>query len=517
MDKRDFDVVVIGAGSAGCTLVNVLCRSEGLSVCLVEAGPDYGPFDSGRWPEDLLDPRFDPMSHDWDYQADRAEGSGFIDPRAKVVGGCSSHNDCAALWGLPDDYDSWAEAGNPGWGFEDLKPLIQRIEGVSPDSVTPYRGRNGALYTRRRPESELSIYQRFYLDACSEAGFPRVDDMSAPDPEEGVGSYHANVKDSVRWNAAFAFLDPVREHPNLTIMSDTMTDRLIIEGHKATGLICQTSNGALELRAERFILCAGAYGSPSVLMRSGIGPPGHLRELNIPVMIDLQGVGRNLHDHPSFYIQFVPTPDAWRVVTEDLGSPDAYRGQVMLRAKSPFCQGPFDLHIMPAQVNRTLESRTLEFFACNMAPLSRGEVLLRGEDPGLPPRILTRYLTDPEDRDMSVLVYGLELIRRLAGKGPLASALAGESETWNSLRSESQIKDHLRRTVRNYSHAVGTCKMGPSVDPDAVVDSAGRVHGADNLYVADASIIPLIPRVNTNLTAMLIGMKVADQLLAGPV
>ena len=185
----------------------------------------------------------------------------------------------------------------------------------------------------------------------------------------------------------------------------------------------------------------------------------------------------------------------------------------MLKAKTPFCQGPFDLHIVPSQVNRTLVSQTLEIFVCNMAPLSRGEVLLRGKDPGLAPRILTRYLTDPEDRDMSVLVYGLELVRRLAGKGPLASAFAGESEAWNRLRTQSQIKDHLRRTVRNYSHAVGTCKMGPSGDPDAVVDSAGRVRGADNLYVADASIIPLIPRVNTNLTAMVIGLKIAYDLV----
>lgn len=410
MTKRHFDVVIIGAGSAGCALAYQLCRSSGLSVCLVEAGPDYGPFSEGRWPPELLDPRYDPLSHDWDYHVERYNTPGFIDPRAKVIGGCSAHNDCAAIWGLPSDYDAWADAGNQGWSYADIQPLVQGVEGVSTDSVTPYRGLKGPLYTRRQHEGELSIYQRFFIDACVAGGFPRVSDMSAPVPEEGVGSYHANVKDSVRWNAAFAFLDPVRQDPNLTILSETLTDRLTVEGERVIGVTCHSKGETIDLRADRFVLSAGAYGSPAILMRSGIGPPGHLRELEIPVKIGLQGVGRNLHDHPSFYIQFVPTPDALRAVKEDLGEGDTYKGQVILKAKTPLCQGAFDLHILPSQVNRTLEKESLEVFVCNMAPLSRGEVFLRGKDPGLAPKILTRYLTDPEDRDLGVLVHGLELV-----------------------------------------------------------------------------------------------------------
>ena len=515
MDKRRFDVVIIGAGSAGCALAYQLCQTGGLSICLVEAGPDYGPLSDGRWPPELLDPRHDPVSHDWGYQVERQEGPNFVDARARVVGGCSAHNDCAAIWGVPDDYDAWAEAGNPGWSYDALRPLVQRIEGVSPDSSTPYRGLDGPLYTRRMREEELSIYQRYFIEACVADGFPRVDDMSAPEPEEGVGAYHVNVKDSMRWNAALAFLDPVRRHPGLTILPETLTDRLIIEGNRAAGVVCQSKDGTVEVRAERLVLSAGAYGSPAILMRSGIGPGDHLRELDIDVKIDLPGVGRNLHDHPSFYMQYLPTSGTWQTITRVQAEHDTYLGQVILKAKSPFCQGAFDLHILPSQVIRTLEDQTLELFVCNMAPYPEEKCGSDGKDPDLSPRILTRYLSDPEGRDMAVLTYGLSLARSLAGKEPLASAFDRESEALSRLPSEGEISDYLKLNIGNYNHAVGTCKMGPASDPEAVVDSRGRVREMEDLYVADASIIPTIPLANTNLTSMLIGMKLGDHLLGG--
>ena len=513
MDKQRFDVVIIGAGSAGCALAYQLCQSSGLSICLVEAGPDYGHLDDGRWPPELLDARHDPVSHDWGYEVERLEGPSFVDARAKVVGGCSAHNDCAAIWGLPADYDAWAEAGNPGWRYDDLRPLVQRVEGVSPESSGPYRGQNGPLYTRRMREDELSIYQRYFIDACVAEGFPKADDMSAPEPEEGVGPYHVNVKDSVRWNAALAFLDSVRQHPDLTILPETLTDRLIIEGNRAVGAVCRSKDGPVELRADSVVVSAGTYGSPAILMRSGIGPGHHLRDLDIDVKVDLPGVGRNLHDHPSFFMQYLPNSGTWQTITRVQAERTTYLGQTILKAKSPYCQGAFDIHILPSQVLRTLEDRTLELFVCNMAPLSRGEVLLRGKDPDLPPRILTRYLSDPEGRDMAVLTHGFSLARSVAGREPLASAFDRESEALSRLPGESEITEYLKLNIGNYNHAVGTCKMGPDSDPEAVVDSQGRVRGMEGLYVADASIMPTIPLANTNLSSMLIGMKLGDQLL----
>ena len=254
----------------------------GLSVALLEAGPDYGPKAEGRWPKDLLDPRFDPDSHDWGYYADRLDGSSFIELRAKVIGGCSSHNDCAAIWGVPRDYDAWAEAGNPGWRYEDLFPLIQQIEGTAGDSVTPYRGTQGPLYTKRMQEEELSLYQRAFIEASLNEGFGRVVDMGGPEPGEGVASYHGNVKDTERWNAAFAFLDPVRDNPNLTIWDHTMVDRVVIEGARAEALIVKSRGEDVELRADTILLSTGTHGTPPILMRSGVGPREVLKESRNP-------------------------------------------------------------------------------------------------------------------------------------------------------------------------------------------------------------------------------------------
>ena len=248
------------------------CARPGCRWRCWRRAPTTGAKAEGRWPSDLLDPRFDPDSHDWGYRANRPKGPSFTELRARVIGGCSSHNDCAAIWGVPRDYDAWARAGNPGWAYEDIYPLIQAVEGTTKDSVTPYRGTQGPLYTHRMPESELSLYQRAFIEASLNTGYGRVDDMGGPAPEEGVASYHGNVKDSERWNASFAFLDPVRNNPNLTILDHAMIDKVVIEGSRAQALLVKVRGEDVELRADTIILSAGTYGSPSILMRSGAGP-----------------------------------------------------------------------------------------------------------------------------------------------------------------------------------------------------------------------------------------------------
>lgn len=507
--KQQYDVIVAGGGSAGCAAANVLCKA-GLSVALLEAGPDYGPRAGGRWPGDLLDPRFDPDSHDWGYRANRPQGPSFTELRARVIGGCSSHNDCAAIWGMPGDYDAWAAAGNPGWAYKDIFPLVQAVEGTAGDSVTPYRGTRGPLYTRRMPESELSLYQRAFIEASLNTGYGRVDDMGGPTPEEGAASYHGNVKDSERWNAAFAFLDPVRDNPNLSILDHTMIDRAVIEGSRVQALAVRSRGDDIEIRADAFILSSGTYGSPSILMRSGVGPGEALREIGVDERAALDGVGRNLHDHPSFYVQCKPTEEGWNKILRDLGEDSVYRGQVILRAQSPVCQQglPFDLHILPSQVPRTLASRTLEGFICHMAPRSRGRMRVSSRDPEAPPVIETNYLTDEDGRDMAALVYALKLFRYVMQAPPLSSFVESELDPWAPLQTDDEIAAQLQLSVGNYSHASGTCRMGPESDPASVVDARGKVHGMDNLYIADASIIPVIPLANTNLTSMMIGMKI---------
>ena len=511
MADHEFDVVIVGGGSAGCAAAGRLCATTDLHVCLVEAGPDYGPASEGYWPSELLDARVRPGTHDWGYGEEREDGTTVSEPRARVIGGCSAHNLCAALWGMPADYDAWAAAGNHGWTYAELRQLIDQVEQCAEPDAT-HHGHGGSLPTRIYRDEELSTWQRVFLQAAEAAGFPRLPDLSAPDPPQAVAPFHANVLDHTRWNSAFAFLDPVRELPTLTVYDGTTADRLLFDQENATALIC--SGGAeVELVARMFILAAGVYGSPAILMRSGIGPSGHLTELGIFAATDSPGVGENLHDHPGVAMRFGPSPAARRAVIEEYRRGTLLQSQVILRGTSGQCTEGFDLHVLPYMHETEAGEWEFMMYAFNMTPRSRGRVLLRGDDPELAPVIERRLLTDPEDRDMAVLADGVIMARHLATFEPLTSTIAAEVDPGLRVLREDQLFAFIRSTVDTYAHPVGTCKMGPATDSQAVVDPTGRVHGTGNVYVADASIIPQIPRANTNLTCMLIGLKVADAVV----
>lgn len=508
MAASEFDVVVVGGGSAGCVIAARLCATTDFRVCLVEAGPDYGPLSEGYWPNELLDARIRPTTHDWGYAEVRDDGSTAAEPRAKVIGGCSTHNQCAAVWGMPQDYDQWA-AGNPGWAYAELRPLIDQVEQCAqPDA--PYRGQRGSLPTRPCADEELSAWQLAFLQAAEAATFPRLPDLSAPDPAHGVAAFHVNILDHTRWNAALAFLDPVRELPSLSIVDLTTADRLLIDQETATTLICRGGPGEIEIAATMFILAAGTYGSPAILMRSGIGPGDHLMEMGISVVNEAPGVGENLHDHPGVALRFGPSSEARRQLEDDNRRGVLFQSQVILRGRSNQSTEGFDLHVLPYLHETEAGEREFMLLAFNMAPRSRGKVRLQGEDPELPPAIQRGFLTDPEGYDVSVLVDGLLLARQLAEYDPLASSIAVEVDPGPRIQQPAELQAFVRSTVDGYRHPVGTCRMGPATDQLAVVDPTGRVHGTSNVYVADASIIPQIPHANTNLTCMLIGMKVAD-------
>jgi len=464
-----FDVAIVGAGSSGCAFAGRLAARTDLRIALVEAGPDYGPLASGRWPADLLDAHHTPDSHDW----------GFAQSRARVVAGCSAHNECGIVRALPGDYDRWS---NPGWADADLAPAVAEVGDTLPIRVC----------------RELAMWQRTFVETATAMGFARLADVNDAPGTPGVAPFTQNIKDGLRWNAAFAFLDAARSR--ITIIADTLADRLVLERGHARALITHGPGGLREIQAERFVLCGGVYGSPAILLRSGLGPADHLAELGIPLHHDLPGVGANLHDHPGVGFDYEPTARARRALEEDLAAGRFYQSQVALRAEH-------DLHVFPYQAAVKGGGWSFTIFAYYLNPRSRGRVHLRSRDPNEPPAIDLGLLSDPDARDVSTLVQGVQLIERLAQHQPLAAAIKGGEP---SFASDTRRAAYVRENVTDYAHPVGTCRMGPSPSTGDVVAADTSVHGLANVFVADAAVMPRIPQANTNFTCFVIGARAAE-------
>jgi choline dehydrogenase len=335
--RQEFDVLVLGGGTAGCVLAARLSEDPGTSVCLVEAGPDYGPRDGGDWPADMLDARIIPLSHSWE----RLDPDDRSQHRARIIGGCSSHNACAVLEGAPEDYDEWG----PGWGYAEVAPYLDRAR--------------RALGTRTFAPEELSPWHAAFAEAAGD------DAILHP----------VNADGPVRLNAAFAYLDPARGRPNLTVLSDTLADRVVLDGDRATGAL--TSAG--ELSAGVVVLASGAYGSPGVLLRSGIGPEHGLQ------------VGENLIDHVGVGMSWVPTDRLQREAARFEAERPAFMAQVTIRARSAVCEtGVWDIFLFPA-LDPGYEISAAVFA---MKPRSRGRVGALGRRPRGPagdrPRVPVR-------------------------------------------------------------------------------------------------------------------------------
>ena len=290
------DTVVVGAGTAGAAIAGLLAARGDQSVLLVEAGPDYGARDSNRWPDDLLDARALPTSHDWGFDSGETWPQRRLAfERARVIGGCSSHNGCAEIWGSRLDYDGWVALGNPGWSTDELLPL--------------FRAGAERLRVRRYAADEITPFQAACLAAAPGAGIPLVDDLNDLDEDVAMAGSPVNIVDGVRWNSAFAYLDPVRGSRHLSIVGDVLVDRLIVRGTRVEAIAVIRNAEPTQVRVGRVILCAGAYGSPAVLLRSGVGDAGELRALGIEPRLQLPSVGRNLHDHPVGGLVFAGTPE----------------------------------------------------------------------------------------------------------------------------------------------------------------------------------------------------------------
>jgi choline dehydrogenase len=455
-----FDVLVLGGGTAGCVLASRLSEDAARSVCLVEAGPDYGPFADGHWPAEMLDARTLPMSHLWGQQQEDRSSS-----RARIIGGCSAHNACIVVWGARSDYDEWCD----GWTFPEFEPYLRRAEAM--------------LRARRDRHGETTPWHDALLAAAARVGLPRLDDVNDLDATSGGAPFPTNAVGAVRWNTAFAYLDEARRRSNLVILADTLVDRVLLDDGRAVGV--ETTNGSL--RADTVVVAAGAYGSPLVLLRSGIGPAGELHDRGIESIAELP-VGRGLADHPAVGLEWAPTealvPASGRV----------FEPSVLIRACSRACPpGTWDLHILP-WTSETADGWQLTMVVYLLKPDSRGSVHLASRDPGLPPVIEHGFLRD--QRDLERLVDAVDLGRRLAEEAGAGAELRGGERV--------DLEAQVRETVRGIFHPTGTCAIG------SVVDGCGRVLGVEGLIVADASIMPTIPRANTNLTTVALAERLSE-------
>ena len=382
------DTVVIGGGTAGAAVAGLLAQRGGQSVLLLEAGPDYGHLEEGRWPADLLDGRVVAHTHDWSFTSAASSGQpGHALQRARVIGGCSSHNGCIALWGSRADYDGWAKAGNDGWATDEVLPYFRkaaamlRVRLFEPKEITPFHGA--------------------CLDAMTGVGIPPSADLNDMDEDVGAAMAPVNIRDGIRWSTPFAYLDPVRGRVDLTVVGDAPVDRINLDRSRAVSVDVVRDGKRVTVAAGRVILCAGAYGSPAVLLRSGIGPSEELSTLGIPARIDLPGVGRNLHDHPGVSMKHHGTPLFDSLMKDFIAEGrTVFTEQSLAKARSSRCEEAFDLHIAPTTSAGPDQEGRWEcgMYVALMAPLSRGRLALRDDDPRSRPGDRHRLLHRPRRR-----------------------------------------------------------------------------------------------------------------------
>lgn len=527
----EFDFVIVGAGSAGCAIANRLSANPRFTVALIEAGGK----DTSPWihiPVGYFKTIKNPALN-WMYKTEAdpgLNGRSLNWPRGKTLGGSSSINGLLYVRGQAQDYDHWRQMGNIGWGWDDVLPLFKRAENWE-DGESDLRGGNGPLAVSKSRKSWKIVDA--WVRAAQEAGFPYNEDYNGAQ-QDGVGYFQLTAKNGLRCSTAKAYLKPARSRGNLKIITNVLTHKVLFDGKRAIGIEGTRQGKSISIKARKeIVLSAGAIGSPQIMMLSGIGPGQHLKEMGIDVLDDKAGVGQNLQDHLQarpIYKCNVPTINTrsrglynqakigLEYIIKQTGpmTMAASLGTGYLKTRPELETPDIQFHIQPFSSEIPASGQTDPFDAftasvLQLRPESTGHLELSSPKAQDHPYIHPNYLATKLDQD--TIVEGIRIARRICRQKSAASMITEEHSPGLGIKDDDYegLLNWARDTATTIYHPTGTCKMGS--DETSVVDARLKVHGIDNLRIADCSIMPVIVSGNTNAPAIMIGEKLADMVL----
>jgi choline dehydrogenase len=531
MAEAQFDYIIVGAGSAGAALAARLTEDAGTRVLLLEAGKASHPY---SWMPASFGLLIDNPAANWRFRSEPEPNTNNREipvPRGKLLGGSSAINGLVFVRGQPLDFDTWAQQGNRGWGWDDVLPLFRRMEHYEGEGG-PTRATGGPIRVSEVPDQN-PLYDAVF-DAAVAAGYRRNPDYNSED-QEGIVKTQTTISNGRRMSTAHCYLRPALTRPNLRIVTEALTHRVILEGTRCVGVAYEAAGQVTEARAGReVILCAGAIGSPQILELSGIGRPEVLGRHGIAVRHALPGVGEHLRDHINARIQ-------WKITVPGVSYNErmsglhrrgfqllkflATRGGFMslpsapllafLRTRPELATPDVQMHIVPYGIKNPKRRELHAFPAFTMSvyqlrPESQGSIHVRSADPRAQPAIRFNFLHDPIDQ--RCMVDGFRMLRKIANAAPLDAYRGEEYSPGPQVGTDEEILGWIRANSETAYHPIGTCRMGPG--SNAVVDDQLRVHGIAGLRVADASIFPTMPSGNTNAPSMLVGEKASDLLRA---
>lgn len=529
MTDDSFDYIIVGAGSSGCVLANRLSADPNIKVCLIEAGKkDRNLFI--KIPLGVARLFFHPVLN-WRYKTVPQTHAGNREiyvPRGKVLGGSSAINGMIYTRGHPTDYDDWAKLGNKGWSFRDVLPYFLRSEHNPDFPDSPYHGQGGELHVQF-----LDMYNplcQTLFDAAEKMQYQTIDDFCGP-THEGFSRRQVNIKNGTRQSTAEAFLKPIRNRKNLTVLTQALTRKVVLEDGRAVGVEIEKDGKVQVVRAgKEVILCGGVFGSPQLLMLSGIGDRKKLKEKGIALARHLPGVGQNLQEHISAVVQYsspttVPWGLSWKTVPWMVWQAGRYVFQRkgffannvlhaggFLKTDPTLARPDLQLILMPAhrdEKGRMGIGHGFSLIAIVLRPKSIGTLDLTSADPSEAPLIDPNVLEQKDD--VETLVKGLKIARKLLQSDPFSPYRGDELAPGEATQSDEQLQDYARQNSVTVFHPVGTCRMGQG--DECVVDAELKVHGVDGLRVADVAICPTLIGGNTNSVAIMIAEKAADMIL----